>query len=64
MELELVYKLRNYRTEKNGKSYIISEEYDNISNEADVTILDEDTGKDITNTTLGEEIKQDYIEEN
>ncbi len=63
MKLELVYKLRNYRTERNGKDYIISEEYDAISNQDDTTILEEDIGKDVTATKIGKEIKQDYIEE-
>ena len=63
MKLELVYKMRNYRTERNGIGYIISEEYDGINNQADISVLDEDTGADITDTKIGEEIKQDYIEE-
>ena len=61
MELELVYKMRNYRTERNGTDYIISEEYDGINNQADITVIEEDTGKNITDTEIGERIKQDYF---
>jgi len=64
MKLELVYKMRNYRTERNGIDYIISEEFDGINNQTDITVIDENTGEDITDTEIGEEIKQDYIEEN